>query len=101
MRDKDIDAILARLAPLVDAWHFTDLPSPRAATAAELAERWRALAGEAARRRSRRTRTRHRRSPRRSPAQTPLIEFVVFGSFYTVGGVLAHGLPQRAGRHVV
>ena len=34
MRDKDIDAILARMAPLVDAWHFTDLPAARAASAA-------------------------------------------------------------------
>ena len=27
MRDKDIAAMLARMAPLVDAWHFTDLPT--------------------------------------------------------------------------
>ena len=46
MRDKDIDAILARMAPLVDHWHFTDLPAARAASAAELAERFRATRRE-------------------------------------------------------
>ena len=34
MRDKDLPAILTRMAPLVDEWHFTDLPIPRAANAA-------------------------------------------------------------------
>ncbi|HSQ71305.1 MAG TPA: bifunctional tetrahydrofolate synthase/dihydrofolate synthase, partial [Rubrivivax sp.] len=35
MRDKDIPTLLARMAPLVDAWHCCDLPTPRAATAGE------------------------------------------------------------------
>jgi dihydrofolate synthase/folylpolyglutamate synthase len=29
----------------------------------------------------------------------PVDRIVVFGSFYTVGGVLAHGLPRQGGRH--
>jgi len=29
----------------------------------------------------------------------PADRIVVFGSFYTVGGVLENGLPQRTGRH--
>ncbi|MGI9154534.1 MAG: bifunctional folylpolyglutamate synthase/dihydrofolate synthase, partial [Rubrivivax sp.] len=40
MRDKDIPAILARMAPLVDAWHFCGLDSARAATAEELLAAW-------------------------------------------------------------
>ncbi|MEO8836235.1 MAG: bifunctional folylpolyglutamate synthase/dihydrofolate synthase, partial [Caldimonas sp.] len=32
-------------------------------------------------------------------AADPADRIVVFGSFYTVGGVLEHGLPQRTGRH--
>ena len=44
MRDKDIDAILARMAPLVDCWHFSDLPAARAASAAHIAERFGAVA---------------------------------------------------------
>ena len=39
MHDKDLAAILTRMAPLVDHWHFTDLPRPRAARAADLARR--------------------------------------------------------------
>ena len=36
MRDKDLAAILTKMAPLVDNWHFTDLPIARAARADEL-----------------------------------------------------------------
>ena len=101
MRDKDIDAILRRLAPLVDAWHFTDLPVPRAASADELAARWLSVAGST----SKATVATHG-DPSSAlaaavAAADPADRIVVFGSFYTVGGVLEHGLPQRAGRHVV
>ena len=37
---------------------------------------------------------------RQWPLQTPLIEFVVFGSFYTVGGVLKDGLPRLQAKHL-
>jgi len=100
MRDKNLEAILARMAPLVDHWHFTDLPTPRAARAEELA----AL---------------HARidvrgpgpvavSCHATPAQAlaaalsgadPADRIVVFGSFFTVGGVLKSGLPRLSGRH--
>jgi len=99
MRDKDIDAILVRMAPLVDHWHFTDLPAPRAASADEVAERFRALGvkGGAA------TAATHA-SPSDALAAAmsgadPADRIVIFGSFYTVGGVLENGLPQRTGRH--
>ena len=39
MRDKDIAAILTRMAPLVDHWHFTDLPVPRAPRAPRISQR--------------------------------------------------------------
>ncbi len=99
MRDKDIDAILARVAPLVDAWHFTDLPTARAATAEELGARFAAL-GAAGRGAPVATHA----DPASALAAAmvgadPADRIVVFGSFYTVGGVLAHGLPQRASRH--
>jgi dihydrofolate synthase/folylpolyglutamate synthase len=99
MRDKDIDAILARMAPLVDHWHFTDLPAARAASAAEIAARFHAVdvKGSAA------TVATHA-SPSEALAAAmsgadPADRIVVFGSFYTVGGVLENGLPQRTGRH--
>ena len=100
MRDKDLDAILARVAPLVDHWHFTDLPVPRAATAEELAARHAALAlagpGPVGM-------SRHA-SPSEAlaaalEASDPTDRIVAFGSFYTVGGVLAGGLPRLSGRH--
>ena len=99
MRDKDIPALLARIAPLVDAWHLCDLATPRAALAAALAPQVppakpgspvaifchaspaEALASAAA-------------------AADPADRIVVFGSFYTVGGVLKQGLPRLAARHV-
>jgi dihydrofolate synthase/folylpolyglutamate synthase len=101
MRDKDIGAILQRLAPLVDAWHFTGLPAARAATADEIAARWRALPEGS----SKATVQTHA-GPAAAlaaavAAADPADRIVVFGSFYTVGGVLEHGLPQRAGRHTV
>ena len=101
MRDKDIDAILVRLAPLVDAWHFTDLAAGRAASAKELAA---SLA----------------RLDLKGPgpvtvachldpldalaaalvAADPADRIVVFGSFYTVGAVLKNGVPRLTGKHV-
>jgi dihydrofolate synthase/folylpolyglutamate synthase len=99
MRDKDIGAILTRMAPLVDAWHFTDLPAARAASATQLAESLATVSAVA----PAATAATHA-NPRAALAAAlagadPADRIVVFGSFYTVGGVLEHGLPQRAGRH--
>jgi dihydrofolate synthase/folylpolyglutamate synthase len=99
MRDKDIDAILARMAPLVDHWHFTDLPAARAASAAQLADRFAAIDAK-----GRATTAATHATPGEALAAAigaadPADRIVVFGSFYTVGGVLENGLPQRTGRH--
>ena len=101
MRDKDLGAILERMVPLVDHWHFTDLPARRAAAAAELVEvhgRVRAKApGPVS------------VSCHAGPAQAlraalgaadPADRIVVFGSFYTVGGVLKDGVPRLTAPHV-
>ena len=99
MRDKDIDAILARMAPLVDAWHFTDLPAVRAASADELAARF-AARGTPRQQASSATHADPASALAAAVAGAdPADRIVVFGSFYTVGGVLAHGLPQRTSRH--
>jgi dihydrofolate synthase/folylpolyglutamate synthase len=100
MADKDIAAILARMAPLVDVWHFTDLPTPRAATAERLATTLRGVGAAAANA----TVATHA-SPGEALAAAaagadPTDRIVVFGSFYTVGGVLENGLPQRSGHPV-
>jgi dihydrofolate synthase/folylpolyglutamate synthase len=100
MADKDIAAILTRMAPLVDDWHFTDLPMARAATAAELQRIHAALALPGPGPVSVRTHA----DPASALAAAlecsdPADRIVVFGSFHTVGGVLEHGLPRLGGRH--
>ncbi len=101
MRDKDIATILGRMAPLVDAWHFTDLPAARAATASDLAAAYRRLPEG-----GRAVPVAEHASPVAAldaaiAAADPVDRIVVFGSFYTVAGILAHGLPRRSGRHIV
>jgi dihydrofolate synthase/folylpolyglutamate synthase len=100
MRDKDIAAILARIAPVIDGWHFTDLPTPRAARAAELADTLRGLQlkGPGA------VSIACHRDPLAAlhaalGAADPADRIVVFGSFFTVGGVLKDGIPRLAGQH--
>ena len=88
-----------RLQPLVDAWHVCDLPTARAATAAELAAQVEALPGPA------RPVQRHAdpMSALRAAVERadPADRIVVFGSFYTVGGVLKDGLPRiTTARHL-
>jgi dihydrofolate synthase/folylpolyglutamate synthase len=100
MGDKDIAAILARMAPLVDAWHFTDLPTPRAAAAEQLATALRAVGPAAAR-----ASVAAHASPGEALAAAaadadPADRIIVFGSFYTVGGVLENGLPEQFGRQL-
>ena len=97
MADKDLAPMLARIGPLVDNWYFTDLPTPRAAAAADLMARWRA--GE--------TRKDVHAAVWPDPMQAllaaidaadPADRIVVFGSFYTVGGVLADGASALSAR---
>lgn len=99
MADKDLAPMLAKMGPLVDRWYFTDLPTPRASTAASLQASWRAQE-----RRPEVTATTHA-SPMDAlraavAAADPADRILVFGSFYTVGGVLEHGLPRLQARHV-
>jgi len=100
MADKDLAPILERIGPLVDRWYFCDLPTPRAASAADLAERWRAQ----------NTRKDASGSTHPSPqaaldaavsAADPADRIVVFGSFFTVGGVLEHGTPRLQAKHLL
>jgi dihydrofolate synthase / folylpolyglutamate synthase len=93
MRDKQLQAMLPRIRPLIDAWYLCDLPTPRAASAAELS----ALLADAP--------TSQHASPAEAlraatAAADPADRIVVFGSFFTVGGVLKDGLPKRSAPHV-
>jgi len=102
MADKDIPALLARLGALVDVWHCCGLPTARAASAQQLAELARAVAAT----QTGRTVSVHVHA---SPAEALAAavagadaadRIVVFGSFYTVGGVLKAGLPRLGAPHV-
>ena len=100
MRDKDLSGLLAHLVPLVDHWHLCKLPPARAASTAELAAALAAASAAAPRAASagRQITTTQHDSPEAglraaAAAADPADRIVVFGSFYTVGGVLLDGLP--------
>jgi dihydrofolate synthase/folylpolyglutamate synthase len=99
MGDKDLAAMLKKMGPLIDRWYFTDLPTARADTAAGLRARWQ----------SQETRRDVPASTHADPmealrcavaAADPADRIVVFGSFYTVGGVLKDGLPRLQAKHI-
>jgi len=99
MADKDVLAMIRRIQPIIDKWYFTDLPTPRAATAGHLQQLWL---------------DQNQRSDVSSAlyadpetalqtalsAADPADRIVVFGSFYTVGGVLQGGVPRLAAKHL-
>jgi dihydrofolate synthase/folylpolyglutamate synthase len=102
MRDKDIPALVEKMAPLVDSWHCCDLPTPRAAAADELAQQVRAaVAGRPGASVSVHTHASPGEALRHAAAGAdPADRIVVFGSFYTVGGVLKEGLPRLDAPHL-
>lgn len=104
MQDKDVAQMLCRTAALVDVWHFTDLPTPRAISAQALQTLHAELvtAGEC-------------KGPagatvecHASPASAlrsalaaadPADRIVIFGSFFTVGGVIEELQAARSARN--
>ena len=107
MADQDLAGLAAPLLPLVDAWYLTDLATPRAATASQLA-----AAIEAAREARpaggaplpaamlHRSSDPHQALMAALGAADPADRIVVFGSFHTVGGILQQGLPRRGAAHL-
>ena len=96
MADKDIPAMLARLAPLIEHWHVCSLPTPRAMGAEALATLVRGLGPQTA--------VAVHEGPSQAlaaavAAADPADRILVFGSFYTVGGVLEAGLPRLSAPH--
>jgi dihydrofolate synthase / folylpolyglutamate synthase len=113
MRDKDMGGMFQRLRPMVDHWYFCDLPTPRAASGETLVNLWRspvpvadaavssasmvgAPPGADATAHADPMSALQAALARADPAD----RILVFGSFYTVGGVLAQGLPRLEARHV-
>ena len=99
MADKDLAPMLDRVAPILDRWYFTDLPTPRAAKGTAVQATWAA-------------RNQRKDASAQSfadvsqalaaaiAAADPADRIVVFGSFYTVAGVLQQGIPRLQAKHL-
>ncbi len=99
MADKDLALMLAKVNPLIDRWYFTDLPTARAQSGLGLLTQWQAQ----------NTRKDASASAHADPLQAlqaaieaadPTDRIVIFGSFYTVGGVLEAGIPRLQAPHM-
>jgi dihydrofolate synthase/folylpolyglutamate synthase len=98
MGDKNYSDILKCLDPLIDYWYFTDLPTTRAASAAQLQQAWRQVS------RNSKSESKTFVDPNQAleaavNSARPVDRITVLGSFYTVGSVLQRGVSQlTAGR---
>jgi dihydrofolate synthase/folylpolyglutamate synthase len=103
MADKDLGAMLERIAPLIDRWHVTDLPLPRASSAEALAQLLDAHPRTAPGGKSRVAGCHSSPMDALRAAVSvadPADRIVVFGSFFTVGGILQDGIPRLSAKHL-
>jgi dihydrofolate synthase / folylpolyglutamate synthase len=102
MADKDLARVIEAMKGITDAWYLCDLPVARAATAEQLQDQVQSVL----------QREKHTRAVPTSLHSTPGLalkaalgaadpadRIVVFGSFYTVGGVMKDGLPKTRAPH--
>ena len=99
MADKDLSPMFAKIGPLINAWYFTDLPTDRAARAQDLRAMWLAQPKRVS------ENVQCFADPAAALAAAigaadPADRIVVFGSFYTVGGVLQNGTPRLQAKHL-
>jgi dihydrofolate synthase/folylpolyglutamate synthase len=93
MADKDVAGLITPLLGIIDEWHCTDLPTPRAASAQKLAQ---VIRNALELRKNVNEHHIHTHSDPLSALEEVRIRtdsldrILVFGSFYTVGGVLNH-----------
>ncbi len=99
MKDKDILAMIKRVSVVVDEWYFCDLPTPRAISAEELVK----ISSELPKNLQKPThvfadpvKALNEALAKAEPAD----RIVVFGSFYTVGAILSHGIPRLDAPHL-
>jgi dihydrofolate synthase/folylpolyglutamate synthase len=99
MADKDLAPMLKKVNPLIDKWYFTDLPTDRAESAAQLLAQWQTQ-------NNRQDASATACADPQSALQAamagadPADRIVVFGSFYTVGGILKDGMPRLHAKHI-
>ncbi|MFL6715965.1 MAG: bifunctional tetrahydrofolate synthase/dihydrofolate synthase [Burkholderiaceae bacterium] len=94
MSDKDIDGIISHMKPHIDHWYVTDLPLPRAASAASIAEKLSEAGVEGAGAPDAEHSVLTFASPEEAYANARSRagendRIAVFGSFLTVAGVIA------------
>jgi dihydrofolate synthase/folylpolyglutamate synthase len=92
MEDKDIEGVIAPMAELVDHWCVAALPSPRSAASADLVERLESLPKGDSKPGERSVTAFADPAQAFANAMSRAGEndrIVVFGSFYTVAGVMA------------
>jgi dihydrofolate synthase/folylpolyglutamate synthase len=99
MQDKDIEAIMRRIGVLVDDWYFCDLPTARAASAQTLHELW-LKTPQASKQKAQLFKSPQSALEAALAQASPTDRIVVFGSFYTVGAILAKGIPRRDAPHL-
>ena len=102
MADKDLANILARISPLIDHWHFCDLPIARAASAQGLSLRFEEARAAGALQTPQDVAFTLHVDPASALAAAaseadPADRILVFGSFFTVGGILKNGIPRLGG----
>ncbi len=103
MADKDLAGLLKPLLPLVEAWYACDLPTPRAASAEAL--KTCIKAAEPSSTGASQASVQCFADPPAAlaaalAAADPADRILVFGSFYTVGGILEQGLPRLGAAHM-
>ena len=103
MADKDWEPMLTKVGPLVDRWYFTDLPTPRADSAESLKAKLQQLQAQGVIRKdvSMQTFANPQQALDAAVAASEAADrIVVFGSFFTVGGVLQNGTPRLNAKHL-
>jgi dihydrofolate synthase / folylpolyglutamate synthase len=100
MADKDVGVMLQRLSPLVQHWYFCDLPTPRALSADQLLAHWQNLLRRAPDQKASTYANPQIALDAAVAASDPADRIVVFGSFFTVGGVLGQGVPRLNAPHL-
>jgi dihydrofolate synthase/folylpolyglutamate synthase len=96
------------MAPIVTHWYFCDLPTDRAIKALDLQNMWLKCSSSTEKSNSSisaSVKTQTFPGPVQAPNDAiananPADRIVVFGSFYTVGGVLEHGIPRLSAPHL-
>ena len=94
MADKDVAGVLACLDDVVDAWYFCDLPTPRAASAGQVLEIWRGATKRVSEVAAATFASPAAALDAAARACCSADRIALFGSFFTVAGVLTHGTPH-------